>query len=191
MRPFDSDQVCPNRTFKIPPIRSFLVVVQNTWKVEKCRLQQSYNTTPDTFVKSIAPKVRSGRVWSAEDSLRSAERDLECEAMRGMIQPHFRAGIGFGEWVKPWERLSKKEKEEAVMSRVKTNIEQERVNSIWYTGNAEQMGRLARRSFGHGLILEQHVQVWRFTDRFCSEGSVWHCNNIWTYLYAIDYISYN
>ena len=37
-----------------------------------------------------------------------------------------RAGIGFGEWVKPWERLSKKEKEEAVISRVKKNIEQER-----------------------------------------------------------------
>jgi hypothetical protein len=104
------------------PIDSIL----DTWKVEKCRLQQSYNTTPDTFVRSIEPKVRSGRLWSAEDTLRNAQRDLECEAMRGMTQPHFRAGIGFGEWVKPWERLSKKEKEDAVIGRVKKNIEQER-----------------------------------------------------------------
>ena len=104
------------------PIDSLL----DTWKVEKCRLQQSYNTTPDTFVRSIEPKVRSGRVWSAEEALRSAKRDLECEAVRGMIQPHSRAGIGFGEWAKPWERMSEKEKEEAVMGRIKKNIEQER-----------------------------------------------------------------
>ena len=60
------------------PIDSLL----DTWKVEKCRLQHSYNTTPDTFVRSIEPKVRSGRVWSAEKDLRSAKRDLECEAVR-------------------------------------------------------------------------------------------------------------
>ena len=35
---------------------------------------------------------------------------LECEALRGMTQPHFRAGIGFGDWAKPWERMSDKEK---------------------------------------------------------------------------------
>ena len=104
------------------PIDSLL----DTWKVEKCRLQQSYNTSPDTFVTSIEPKVRSGTVWSAEKALKDAKRDLECEAVRGMIQPQFRAGIGFGEWAKPWERLSEKEKEQAVIGRIKKNIELER-----------------------------------------------------------------
>ena len=69
--------------------------LMDTWKVEKCRLQQSYNTTPDVVVKSIQPKVRS------EKALIDAKRDLECEAVRGMIQPHSRAGIGFGQWTKP------------------------------------------------------------------------------------------
>ena len=96
------------------------------WKIEKCRLQQSYNTTPDTFVKSIEPKVRSGKLWSASVALSNARRDLECEAMRGMIQPHFRSGIGFGEWIKPWERLSEREKQDTVLGRVKKNIDQER-----------------------------------------------------------------
>ncbi len=48
--------------------------------------------------------------------------------MRGMIHPQFRAGIGFGEWAKPWERLSEKEKEQAVIDRIKKNIELERDN---------------------------------------------------------------
>ena len=104
------------------PIDSLL----DTWKVEKCRLQQSYNTSPDEFVRAICPKVRSGQVWKAEDALTNAERDLECEAVRGMVQPHLRAGIGFGEWKKPWEKLSDKEKEKAIMERVTENLNQER-----------------------------------------------------------------
>ncbi len=43
--------------------------------MEKCRLQQSYKTTPDAVVKSIQPKVRSGRLWSAEEALTDAKRD--------------------------------------------------------------------------------------------------------------------
>ena len=104
------------------PIDSLL----DTWKIEKCRLQQSFNTTPDAFVRSIEPKVRSGTLWSAQTTLSNARRDLECEAMRGMTQPHFRAGIGFGDWVKPWERMSEREKQIAVIGRVKENINQER-----------------------------------------------------------------
>ena len=104
------------------PIDSLL----DTWKIEKCRLQQSYNTSPDEFVRAICPKVRSGQVWNAEESLTNAERDLACEAMRGMVQPRFRAGIGFGEWKKPWEKLTEREKEKAIMERVKENIDQER-----------------------------------------------------------------
>ena len=46
--------------------------------------------------------------------------------MRGMTQPHFRAGIGYGEWTKPWERMSDREKQVAVIDRVKENINQER-----------------------------------------------------------------
>ena len=119
------------------PIDSLL----DTWKVEKCRLQQSYNTSTDPFVKSIEPKVRSGRVWTADKALDNAKRDLECEALRGMIQPHFRAGIGFGDWAKPWERMSDKERNEAVISRVKENIEKEtqsqygllEMQSLWAT----------------------------------------------------------
>ena len=103
------------------PIDSLL----DTWKVEKCRLQQSYNTSNDTFVTSIEPKVRSGRAWTTKKALEDAKRDLECEAMRGMTQPHPRAGIGFGDWAKPWEKMSDEEKNEAVIGRVKSNIEKE------------------------------------------------------------------
>ena len=77
-------------------------------------------------MRSIEPKVRSGRLWSAQATLNNARRDLECEAMRGMTQPNFRAGICFGEWVKPWERMSEREKQVAVIGRVKKNIDQER-----------------------------------------------------------------
>ena len=98
--------------------------LMDTWKVEKCRLQQSYNTTPDVVVKSIQPKVRS------EKALIDAKRDLECEAVRGMIQPHSRAGIGFGQWTKPWERMSEKEKKEAVIGIVKRNIDSKQILSM-------------------------------------------------------------
>ena len=74
-------------------------------------------------MKSIEPKVRSGTLWSAQVTLNNASRDLECEAMRGMTKPHFRAGIGFEEWVKPWERISEREIQVAVIGRVKKNID--------------------------------------------------------------------
>ncbi len=55
------------------PIDSLL----DTWKVEKCRLQQSYNTSSDTFVTPIEPKVRSGRAWTTGKALEDAKSDLE------------------------------------------------------------------------------------------------------------------
>ena len=76
-------------------------------------------------MRSIEPKVRSGRLWSAQATLNNDRRDLECEAMREMTQPHFRAGIGFGEWIKPWDRMSERETQVAVIGKVKKNIEQE------------------------------------------------------------------
>ena len=97
--------------------------LQDTWKVEKCRLQQSYNNSSDKSLHALKPMVAAGRKWKPNDELRAAERDLECEATRGMIQPHFRAGIGFGEWKKPWEKMSSKEKNKEVISRVKKNTE--------------------------------------------------------------------
>ena len=42
-----------------------------------------------------------------------------------MIQPGHRAGIGYGEWKKPWDRMSESEKRNEVMLRVKTNIERQ------------------------------------------------------------------
>ena len=99
--------------------------LQDTWKVEKCRLQQSYSTSKDKLVQAVQPTVASGRKWKAADEIKAATRDLECESFRGMVQPHHRAGIGFGEWQKPWERMSERERQRAVMERVKKNIEQE------------------------------------------------------------------
>ena len=45
-----------------------------------------------------------------------------CEAVRGMVQPQGRAGIGFAEWKKPWEKMSEREKQREVLHRVKENI---------------------------------------------------------------------
>ena len=85
----------------------------DTWKVEKCRLQQSYKYSPDEFIRAVAPKVRSGRAWNAEEVLEGAERDLVCESMLGMVQPGKRAGIGFREWKKPWEKMKFEERRKA------------------------------------------------------------------------------
>ena len=46
--------------------------------------------------------------------------------MRGMVQPLSRAGIGFGDWKKPWEKMSEKEQQREVLDRVKENIRKER-----------------------------------------------------------------
>ena len=99
--------------------------LQDTWKIEKSRLQQSYNTSKDKLIQAVKPTVASGRKWKAAEAIESAERDLECEAVRGMVQPYHRAGIGFGEWQKPWDRMSEREKQGAVMERVKKTIGQE------------------------------------------------------------------
>ena len=100
--------------------------LQDTWKIEKCRLQQSYNTSKDQLVQAVKPIVASGRKWTAAEVIKNAGRDLECEAVRGMVQPHHRAGIGFGDWQKPWDRMSQRERQRAVMERVEKNMEQER-----------------------------------------------------------------
>lgn len=101
--------------------------LMDTWKVEKCRLQQSYKYSPDEFVRSVAPKVRSGRVWEAGKVLEGAERDLMCESMLGMVQPAKRAGIGFGDWKKPWEKMDQRERKKAAIERVGENLQRERV----------------------------------------------------------------
>ena len=98
----------------------------DTWKLEKCRLLQSYQTSQDDLIRAVQPQVRSGRAWKADVELHEAERDLVCEAVRGMIQPHGRAGIGFGEWKKPWEKMSEREQQREVLQRVKENIRKER-----------------------------------------------------------------
>ena len=36
-----------------------------------------------------------------------------------MVQPQGRAGIGFAEWKKPWEKMSEREKQREVLQRVK------------------------------------------------------------------------
>ena len=84
---------------------------------------QSYNTSGDKLIQAIKPVVAAGRKLKPAEELHAAERDLECEAARGMIQPHHRAGIGFGEWKKPWERMSQKEKESETIARVRKNID--------------------------------------------------------------------
>ena len=111
------------------PIDSLL----DTWKIEKCRLQQSYNTSPDGFVRAICPKVRSGQVWSAEESLTNAERDLACEAMRGMVQPRFRAGIGFGEWKKSMRKVIGEREGGGYYGEGKGEHRSREADSVWYS----------------------------------------------------------
>ena len=53
--------------------------------------------------------------------------DLVCESMLGMVQPGKRAGIGFGEWKKPWEKMTFGERREAAIERVQENLQKERV----------------------------------------------------------------
>ena len=101
--------------------------LQDTWKREKCRLLQSYNTSKDKLIQAVRPTVKSGSKWKVEKELDAAERDLVCESVRGMVQPRFRAGIRFGQWNKPWEKMTEKEKQSAVMGRVKENIDQEKM----------------------------------------------------------------
>ena len=83
--------------------------LQDTWKREKCRLLQSYNTSKDKLIQAVRPTVKSGSKWKVDKELEAAERDLVCESVRGMVQPRFRAGIGFGQWNKPWEKMTEKE----------------------------------------------------------------------------------
>ena len=109
------------------PIALPIDSLEDTWKVEKCRLQQSYKYSPDEFIRSVAPKVRSGRVWNAEKVLEEAERDLVCESMLGMVQPGNRAGIGFGDWKRPWEKMGPSERNKAAIERVGENLQKERV----------------------------------------------------------------
>ena len=110
----------------------------DTWKIEKCRLLQSYQTSKDDLIKAVQPQVRSGRVWKPETELEEARRDLVCESVRGMVQPQKRVGIGFGDWKKPWERMDEREREREVMLRVKENIEREREVQV---GSLEMQSR--------------------------------------------------
>ena len=63
-----------------------------------CRLQQNYKYSPDEFLCSVAPKVRSGKwePWNAEKVLEDAERDLICVRNNLFVFPDKRADIGHG-----------------------------------------------------------------------------------------------
>ena len=107
-------------------VRLPLDSLQDTWKVEKCRLQQTYTSSQDEVILALQPLVRSGRKWKATEELEEAASDVRCEVVRGMIPPHPRAGIGFGEWRRPWEKLSDRERRGVVIERVRERIDQER-----------------------------------------------------------------
>jgi len=110
----------------------------DTWKTEKCRLLQSYQTSSDELIRSVRPQVRSGRAWKPAKELEEAERDLICESMRGMVQPYSKAGIGYGDWKKPWEKMDDREKQREVISRVRDNIQGEREVKV---GSLEMQSR--------------------------------------------------
>ena len=59
--------------------------------------------------------------------MEEAERDLVCESLFGMVQVGKRAGIGFGEWKKPWEKMNFGERKRAAIDRVQENLQKERV----------------------------------------------------------------
>ncbi|KAL5247864.1 hypothetical protein ACHWQZ_G019680 [Mnemiopsis leidyi] len=44
-----------------------------------------------------------------------------------MVQPGKRAGIGFGEWKKPWKKMNTEERKKAAIERVQENLNKERV----------------------------------------------------------------
>ena len=84
------------------------------------------HNSQDDLIRAVQPQVRSGRAWKADIELHEAERDLGCEAVRGMVQLQGRAGIGFGEWKKLWEKMSEREQRREVLQRVKENIRKDR-----------------------------------------------------------------
>ena len=107
---------------KNSPVAIPLDGLVDVWKVEKVRLQQSLDYARDEVVRRIKPEVRSGRIWSARDELKNAEADVRFEAVRGAVYTGKFQGLGYGDYVQPWEKLSKDDKNKAVMARVKKNI---------------------------------------------------------------------
>ena len=81
-------------------------------------------------------------MWNAEKVLDDAERDLVCESMLGMVQPGNRAGIGFGDWKRPWEKMGPRERNKATIERVLSGGEpSERTRSwLWESGTSEWVG---------------------------------------------------
>ena len=97
--------------------------LNETWKVKKCRLQRSYKSS-DEFTSSVAPKLRSGRVWNAEEV--EADSDLVCESMLEMLQLGHREGICFGDWNKPWEKMWPSDEKKAAIEPVGENLQRDR-----------------------------------------------------------------
>jgi hypothetical protein len=57
---------------------------------------------------------------AGNDLLNSLDQSVEC----GMVQPQQRAGIGFGDWEKPLEKVDERDKQRVVIGRVKERRKQ-------------------------------------------------------------------
>ena len=92
-----------------------------------------------------------------------------------MVQPYHRAGIAFGNRQTPWDRMSERERQVAVMERVKKNIKQETAVqcTAWFSGSSVQIGCLGRTSANNGHELAQPIQYVRLNGWVCCERSVW------------------
>ena len=126
---------------------SQLICLTDTWKLESMRSAVSSShikrhNSQDDLIRAVQPQVRSGRAWKADIELHEAERDLGCEAVRGMVQLQGRAGIGFGEWKKLWEKMWEREQRREVLQRVKENIRKDRGIGA---GSLEMQSRWGRR----------------------------------------------
>jgi hypothetical protein len=58
-----------------------------------------------------------------------------------MVQPAKRAGIGFGVWKKPWEKMSQRERKKAVIERIGEILQGQRVFEY---GSPEMQNGLSR-----------------------------------------------
>ena len=122
---------CRQAMLKLP-----LKSIVEEYKVGKARLLSMLEESEDNIVRSVQPKLRTGKKWKVQEAVNNAKRNLSIKEIIGHTQTN-RQGLGATkmQW---WSKAKGKEKRDMIIQELKKEEDVKRVQKAVQQGQQGQ-----------------------------------------------------